>query len=134
MELKEIKENTYELTKDTYLSKTKLGEWRITRPVIIQGGKIHWPNLLYGGKISNIIILLILVSLILFVSWSYERDIRECKYLIENLPRCECIASPGMNMMGINYTQLGEALNQTNKAGDNEFNISLLTQDNDKIN
>jgi len=135
MELKPVegKEDRYELGKGTQLQKTKLGEWRIIRPLVVNK-RFNWPNFLYGGKVTNIFVVVILIGLLLFGTWAYERDIRECKYLIENPPRCEFIPKASMIINYTNITLMLGDLDKKELEDDNELDTFVFTQDNDKSN
>lgn len=130
MELTKIKEGRYSLGKNTNLQKTHLGEWRIVYPIFIDG-KINWKNLLYGGRVSNILFLILAFSLITFITMSYARDTEECRYLLEHPPRCEIL--PSQQPQYPNYSAIVANLN-SNKEDVHELNISISTSDNDTVN
>lgn len=73
--------------KDIFLKKNIFNEYRVVFPIKKENGKINWFYLLTGGW-SNLIFLLILLSIISFIGYSYLHDINMCKELIECGAKC----------------------------------------------
>lgn len=111
-------EIAYKLDSKSFLVKTRMNEWMIIRPIKMNG-QLNWPNLLYGGKKTNILIIIAAITILMFLVWSYAYDTKQCRELIKQLPKWEhCIDDYDVDMTFI-------------KEGDYEFNPPLPTQDHD---
>jgi hypothetical protein len=49
--------------------------WRVVYPLKNQDGSTNWKNVLVGGSYWNLLKIGLIVGIILFVAWSYSRDI-----------------------------------------------------------
>lgn len=125
MAIEKIRENLYvKKTGNTY---------RIIYPLKNEDGSINWKNLILGGSWGNFISVVFFVSLLIFALWAYAYDTKACRELLENPPSC------GYVVGGKLYSDIKE-LEKFNMSvlfpeeDDNEFNLSLFTQNNDSVN
>lgn len=130
MELQEIKNNVFRINDSTYLKKSKLG-YSLIYPAKkdlmqpLKRGNINWKNLLMGGSWINFITIFIIVFLLLFITWGYKHDMKECMRIIEN-PYSICYPNQNIN-------QDYELINLSNIKINNEPSLSLSPSDNDEI-
>jgi len=88
LKLKEIKKRVYDLGDSKFLKKTKY-DWRIIHSYRKDIGKnptlsnIHWKHATIGTW-GNLFRLIIIITLLVFLSWSYARDTKECRAIIED--------------------------------------------------
>lgn len=83
MKLDEIKKDLYKIDEKTYLKKSKKGDYRLIYPIKDSKGNFIWKNFLIGGKVSNLFLILFILSLVLYLSWGYRADINAYQEYIE---------------------------------------------------
>ncbi len=74
----------WKLKEGEYLEKTKKGKYRIIHPIKDEEGKINLKNLFIGGSWTNLFVLMWIISLLLFISWSYKNDTATCFEILED--------------------------------------------------
>ncbi len=86
--MEKLNESTYKLSQNETLEK-KGSEWRVIYPIKkdinkpFGKGNINWFNFLTGGSIKRLIQLAIILILLVFLMWSYNHDIAECREYVE---------------------------------------------------
>ena len=124
MSIEKISDDLYRLTKTSNLKKGATGKWRIVYPLKDEDGNIHWKNVFLGGTWLNFFTMIIIVSLLMFLSWSYSHDVEACKLMIENPPRCGLVggfSDSGYIKLNISNFVIKEETNES------KFNPSILT-------
>lgn len=83
--MEKINENLIQLNKNQFLKRNKRDEWNIIAPLkdpITK--KINLFNLITGGSVVNLIKVIIIVSLIAFISYGYAKDKESCFEMLED--------------------------------------------------
>ena len=93
--------NIEKIREGLYIKKDRLG-YRIVYPYKNDDGTINWFNVLTGGSWGNLIKVVLIVSLILFVTWGYYHDTKACKDFMEN--PCEML--PNISKYCLNVENL----------------------------
>ena len=91
-EIEKIREGLY--------VKKSLGSYRVIYPLRNEDGSRNWFNILTGGSYWNLVKVILIVSIILLMVWSYQRDIRVCTEFVNNI-----IADPIAFCLNITITQ-----------------------------
>ena len=92
--MKQLNPNLIQLSKRQYLQKTKLGEWRTIEPFAPYNEvtqkfdysdikNYNWFNFIIGTW-SRLISVIIIVTLIYFITWAYKTDTEECRQIVYN--------------------------------------------------
>lgn len=113
--------NVEKVKDNLYIQKTKFGDYRLIYPITkdisqpFTFNNIHWKNFLIGGKWSNLITLIVIVSLICFSAWAYVHDQKECKdHLINPCHYCAKVDATGIHTYDtipeINISSLSNSL------------------------
>ena len=58
--------------------------YRVVFPIKNEDGSLNWFNILTGGNWMKVAKLILIVLLVLGMSWSYMRDTRACRDLMED--------------------------------------------------
>ena len=129
MQLDEIKPNLFKIDEKTHLKKTK-SEYKLIFPVKDSKGKTNWKNLLIGGRWSNLAVVIIIIFLLAFISWSYDNDVKVYREFYEDVSANVYLicGKPTTNFMG-DLPNLSELMGEV----DNEYSLSIPSSDNDEI-
>jgi len=121
--MEKIDENNWKLNKNQALRKTKKG-YRIIYPIKTDG-KINWRNLIMGQNIWG----LVFVAIILFATYGYIHDTKECRELISELKEDPVeFCNKRVKQTDVFGTEIKNYnLNLSEIKEDNEFNIPLPT-------
>lgn len=87
--MKEGIEKTIIKGESIYLKKSFDG-WRIIHPWKNEDDTLNWKNILVGGSGWNFVKVFIIVFLILFSVWAYQRDVRECSRIANYVATHPC--------------------------------------------
>ena len=74
---------TEKIREGLYLKKSFDG-YRVVHPIRNTDGSLNWFNILTGGNWWKVAKLILILLLVLGMSWSYLRDTKQCRDLIEN--------------------------------------------------
>lgn len=88
--------------------------WRVVFPTKDADGTRNWKHTLIGGSYWNILKLLAILGIVLFMLWSYNRDIKECSTIAnacieEPCHWCEVVTAIKINSSRT-YDDLGRAM------------------------
>lgn len=77
------------VTEKVYIKRSllPLGDWARIHPPIKENGKVHWVNLIFGGK-KNLIKLIIILGIIAFIFFQFYNDFQEIQRLNELVRIC----------------------------------------------
>ena len=122
--------NIEKIKPNLYVKELVDGSWRVVYPLKTDG-KLNWKNIIYGGRISNIVTITAILFILWFMASSYANDTEKCREIIENPPLCCACTSGGFSDrdLAINFSTLNFIAKE--EVGD-ELNISVSSQDNDK--
>ena len=74
---------TEKIREGLYIKKSFDG-YRVVYPIKNEDGTLNWFNLLTGGSYWNLVKTMLVLLLILGITYSYYRDTKMCRDLIEN--------------------------------------------------
>jgi len=82
-------ENVEKIREGLYIKHSKFFGSRVIYPIKNDDGSINWFNILTGGSYGKLLILLIILFLIFFMTYSYMRDVKLCREILINpIPFC----------------------------------------------
>jgi len=77
-------DNVEKIREGLYIKKGFDG-YRVVYPMKNEDGSMNWKNIISGGSYWNFVKIAIILGIIVFLTWSYMHDTRECREFTKQL-------------------------------------------------